>query len=418
MWDPYAQFESAVLSNGLIVHCFHWPQCSGVHLGFGIHSGARHDAPGKEGSAHYMEHLVHCNGGSSAEELKDFFDRNTGHRANLGTTSFYSTWYSCHSSVEERLLSQSLEFFGNMLLHGKIERYMERERAVIEGEYRRKYPFDVLHELTERMFRTVFPNTFFTRMSSPLGTLETIRSMTEGDLQSFYDAHYTPQNMEIVAVGELPLKDLVRFLERSPFSMQKSGERTELLEPLDETPYPTDRIELFKLGEYIQGLSSAEYHSLAQLSNAYSSSQIDLFGSMLSERLFTEIRQERSWAYGVSCNYQSFGGDFGWFRIQCPGLQLDAVPSIEAVVTECINTLSEQRSLFDQCKAKGIASKRFLDQNGSAIAEGALRDLLLKDRIIPLAEELSDLEQSTLEDVALIANRLATERRFTSIRIP
>jgi predicted Zn-dependent peptidase len=72
MWDPYSQFETRVLDNGLTIHVLHGPERPGVRFVFGIHSGARHDLPGKEGTAHFMEHLVHRNGGSSLDELRDF----------------------------------------------------------------------------------------------------------------------------------------------------------------------------------------------------------------------------------------------------------------------------------------------------------------------------------------------------------
>jgi len=43
MWDPYAEFESATLPNGLKVYAAHWAERPWQAIGFVIHSGAEQD---------------------------------------------------------------------------------------------------------------------------------------------------------------------------------------------------------------------------------------------------------------------------------------------------------------------------------------------------------------------------------------
>ena len=57
MWDPYAEFESATLPNGLTVHAAHWSGRPWQAMGVLVHSCAEQDPVGLEGLAHFTEHL-------------------------------------------------------------------------------------------------------------------------------------------------------------------------------------------------------------------------------------------------------------------------------------------------------------------------------------------------------------------------
>ena len=201
MYDQYANFETATLSNGLTVYCLHWPERSGVRFEFVVHSGGRHDPEGKEGAAHFMEHLVSENAPVSFEELKQFFARNSGSSPNFGVTNPNRTKYGFLSSTDEILLQTSLDYFGNMLFHASLTKEVERERQVILGELNLAFPAEYIYDLDRRMRHAAFPNTFFRRFSRVLGSKESITGITQKDVQAFYDTHYTPVNTSVIVVG-------------------------------------------------------------------------------------------------------------------------------------------------------------------------------------------------------------------------
>lgn len=417
MWDPYQHFETCTLANGLRVHVLHWPERPGVRFAFGIASGARHDPVGKEGSAHFMEHLVSSNGGSSVEALKDFFELNTGNKPNLGGTSFSWTRYDFYSSAEPGLLRTSLDLFGAMLLHAKLEHHLERERAVIVGEFNRRYPTTDVYEWERRMENAVFPGTFLSRMTSPLGTPESIQAIMREDLQSFYDTHYVPTNMEVVAVGELSADAVVKYLEQSPFGIHKPGTRAAQPLPLEAVPAPLDTLEMHDMGARVQGLTAAQYLSVAQLPGAIPFPGVGIFQKMLYRRLFELIRQENRWAYSLVCGSDSYD-DFHRFYIQCPGLATTAIDRIEQVVSDCIMSLPEQVELFESTKRGTIIVKRFNDPNMDGIAQSALGDALEHGRVLSLAEDIENVEKVSIEHIHRIAEGLSRERRRTCISHP
>ena len=57
MWDPYAELQRFQLSNGLSVYLGTWNR-PWLKAAMMVHSGAREDPEGKEGTAHFLEHLL------------------------------------------------------------------------------------------------------------------------------------------------------------------------------------------------------------------------------------------------------------------------------------------------------------------------------------------------------------------------
>ena len=138
MWDPYAEFQTATLSNGLSVYAAHWPRRSWQAMGFLVHSGAEHDPEGLEGLSHFVEHVVSENASIPTREIFAFFEGHGG-AVNLGITGHPSTQYCFFAPADKAILATAFSIFGHMLLSAKLEKCIERERQVIIGEFHRKY---------------------------------------------------------------------------------------------------------------------------------------------------------------------------------------------------------------------------------------------------------------------------------------
>lgn len=57
IYDPYAVFKKHVLPNGLTIYHAYYDR-PWVKSKFVIHSGSREDEVRKEGTSHFVEHLV------------------------------------------------------------------------------------------------------------------------------------------------------------------------------------------------------------------------------------------------------------------------------------------------------------------------------------------------------------------------
>lgn len=417
MKDPFANFTKVVLQNGLTLYVNHDPDLPFVRMHFSIFAGGKHDKRGLEGTAHFMEHLVCQNGGSTLQDLLDFFESTSGRPPLLGRTSFHSTEYGFVSPLDTAALDQGLAYFGNMLLHGQLTEHVERERGVIKGEFQQRFKAPYEYDLAMRERRSVFPNSFFSRCATPLGSLESIERITQRDLQDFYDRHYVPANMHVAIMGGLSVRDVTRSFERSPFAAQKDGRRTLPNMVVAHPPLPSDTLEVFHLAEHRKGTTAGEFTTIAQLPGNTDPWLITILKRMLFKKLFSELREKRAWTYSAGADSHRFP-EFTLFEIGSRGVRLDALDEIDNVVTTCLESLAMDQDLFDSSKQFCLKQVWFRELATDDITSDALEDLLHEGRIVPRGEELKSIEEITLDHVAYVIKHLARDRRRTLIKRP
>jgi len=419
MWDPYAEFETAILPNGLTVHVLHWPERSWVKAGFLVHSGARLDPDGLEGTAHMTEHLVSENVDLPCQEVRSFFET-VGGNVSFGVTGFRGTKYSFDAPADKSFLKKALEIFGQMLLSAKIEKFVEREREVIFREFHSKYQIPIHLDHAWKKQRALYAGTWRARFVTPMGVPESIERITQDDLQSFYEAHYTPANTSLVFVGGVTLQETVDLLTDSPFGFNKPGRRTGLLEPDIWVSPPQENRYVFKFSEHIKMenlVKSGEFNSTAVIPGAVEYDVLRVIKHMLGKMLFEEVRERRAWVYSINAHLYS-NRQFHELSIGCAGLKLVAVDQIEDVVNACVDEVASREDLFDEVHSRLIGHLRLVDPSGSGLRDNAMVDLEDEHRILSLQENIEQLERIGMQDVRDALKRLVPERRYTVLTIP
>lgn len=419
-WDPYAEFEMAVLPNGLTIHAAHWPKRPWEAMGFLVHSGAEQDPIELEGLAHFVEHLVSNNTVMTNKEIGDFF-HNCGGMVNFGSTSYMATKYKFFAPIDENIIMKALSIFGQMLFSAKLENFVERERQVIIGEFRRKYKFECEFELAMRRQKMLYKGCWLERSTMPLGNLKSIERITQNNIQSFYDKYYTPANMSIVAVGGMKLNELITAVSASPFVSNKNGIRTPLPTKTQGAISPIENRYIFELSKYVTDVSSlktASYESSAKIPNAtINIAVLDIVCYMLDEILTDEIREHQGWTYDIGVSYYNLR-HFYELMIDCGSFSMSAIDKIEITIEECIISTSEREDLFKKIKRRIVAKKALIDQTASEICDNAMHELANYYEIKSNASDCADIEKTTMDDVRNLLKWLAPERRWTRIIRP
>lgn len=419
MWDPYAEFESTTLQNGLDVHVAHWPGRPWLAMGFLIHTGAEHDPAGLEGLAHFVEHLVFHNTVLPQNELNGFFMDNGGSRPGA-RTGYPFTDFCFSAPANSAFLERAFSIFGQMLFEAKIERSIERERGVIVGEFHREYPVQYLHDIAKRRRHTLYPGTWLERTIRPCGSPETIQAITQEDLQRHYDNHFTPKNMSVVSVGGMTLQQIVEQLSRSPFAVMKAGTRTPLPSPVTDLLPPSETRYLFEISNHTKTETPYKvggYYSHASIPGVVNSRAIRILEGMLSDVLNEEIRERRAWAYAAKFEWSNFRHLYEC-SIMCSGLALHSLDEIEGVVEGCVASMADRQDFFEQKKRRALASNLCIDASGAAIRNKTLTDLAYRQRIITMEEYNRDLERVTMDDIRALLEHLRPERRWTLLVRP
>jgi predicted Zn-dependent peptidase len=417
MWDPYAEFESATLPNGLSVYAAYWPKRPWEAAGFLVHSGAKHDPVGREGLSHFVEHVVSENAGTSKRRMEAFFEGCGGMFA-FGTTGYSETMYRLFVPIKKTVLARAFSIFGSMLLSAKLERSIERERRIIIGEFHRRYPVKFRFDLDARERKALYTGHWLERFVRPLGSPESVGRITQGELQSYYDTHYTPANMSIVCVGGMRLSEIIKLLSESPFAMSKEGARTPLPAPVTDVAPPLETRHVFEMSKHLTvAMEVGAYRSVAKIPGNINARILRIATEMLAEELNEEVRGRRAWSYDISVSRHNLR-NFYELSIDCNALALKAINSIEQLVDDCVASVADRDDLFVRVKRRALANSFMVDPNGRGICDGALYDLADNQRIITLAEIRDDLERVTMGDVRSTLQWLRPERRWTLITRP
>ncbi len=416
-WDPYSEFRSATFSNGLEIHALKmdrpWQRLNVV-----VHSGSVQDSAGKEGTAHFVEHLVSKNTTTSYEALRDYFNNNGG-GAMFGATNFWNTQYRFFIPKKEAVMAQSLEYFGEMLLGLKLKRNIERERDVILNEFIKKYPITFRYDIELRAHKALHAGLPLERILTPLGSSDTIKVITEEDVQEYYDTNYTPKNMSIVAVGGYSLEEICDFLSESRFAVLMPGER-KAMRPLKRFPKMPENFLELKLSDYV-ALSAIEkfasYESSFKIPLSISETAISILGGMLNELLDHEIRQKEAWTYNIRTS-SHFYVQYYKFNVACSSFSLKAVDLIEERIDSIITSIPSNEGLFKKIKKNKLAGVYMSDEDGSTILTEAVTDLFYRGGIKPLTASIENIERVTFAEVCSILQFWKKENRWTMITRP
>jgi predicted Zn-dependent peptidase len=419
MWDPYAEFRTATLPNGLTVRVAHWPGKPWQYVGFVVHSGARHDPVGMEGLQHFVEHLPSMNGIMSYQEMRRFFSDHGG-SADFGTTGFPYTKYSFSLPAKNGMLKKALGIFGHMLLLAQLRKGVEHERRVIMSEYGRQHQDAMRLKVQLRQNDAVFGDTFFSRFVHPIGTPQSIASwcISRRDLQECYDRSYVPANMTVVAVGGMGLEELVDLLSGSPFAVHKDGVRTKLAAPMTTVKPPREREYVVNMVETIpEAQSSCINESIACLPGSLNRSAVRITMRMLDEELARVVRETNGWAYSTGTNCEDYG-DFARCVIGATGLNVDTLQKFSEVVETTIATLHGKRALFERVRRHMVDSYQMVDMSGDDVFEGAMDGVSHDQNIKTCGAERRELGRVCIDDIREVLHWLRPEQRWTCIVKP
>ncbi len=415
MWDPYESFKTIVLDNGLRLHIAVWDRPWEI-MAFRIGSGAYKDPQGCEGVAHFVEHLVSANVSWETDEIEKFFDE-LGGNVNLGVTSYLDTRYSFKAPLENTVITKAISIFGEMLVGAKLVKRIEEERQIIKSEFNRSCPLPIFYTLNLHRSKALYGESRQGKIPWVLGDLDTIQKITPTDIQEFYDNHYFPGNMDVIAIGGMNLADVKENFLRSQFSSLKKGEENSN-GIYTYSPPLENRLE-FKISEHFseQKGNNCNYYSSAVIPAELSFVSIQILVDMLSLKLFREVREKRSLAYAINVNTRNYLRLYE-LNIECAGINAEYLSSIEDIFNNCIDSLASDNELLERCKRTCIAKTLMSDPTASSVCNYALADLSLFSRIITIGEYIDKIQGISIADIAKAVEYLAVKRRYTRIEVP
>ncbi len=214
-----------------------------VSLYLNVFAGSVHETDYQQGIAHFLEHMQ-FNGSRQFEPgelIAHFQSIGMDFGADINAqTGFYHTTYQL--SLPDNIpthLDKALSVFQDYAWGASLsEKEIDRERGIILAEKRERD--SVTYRLFKQKLAFELPGARLTRRF-PIGSASVIEKADRALLKSYYDRWYRPDNMILIAVGDVDARS-VEDLIRRKFS--KWLPRTLLAEDMGSDgwkPHPTTK---------------------------------------------------------------------------------------------------------------------------------------------------------------------------------
>lgn len=395
--------EVGLLENGTRVVLF---KRSGAPISTAVafNSGSRFDPIGKEGLAHFTEHMLFKKNErfKSETEMAEYLEEIGGH-LNAGTGNEEIIFYADISDRADygRVVTVVSEVFNNMEIESEV---FENERNVILKEIAdgKANPRRYVHDLADIL---LFQGTDMGR--SGIGSLETVSSIKEEDIMDFYRKLLNPSRMTIVVSGDIELKELVSeynkgmsfpSIEREPQpefqSLPLTREKNTLIENYNDT-----NNNQIVIGFRTCSMFSGDRIPLRVLST--------ICGAGFTCSLFKKLREENGLVYSVHVGSHVCTDSGAWVVVT--STPKESLQKLFDLVCEEFNRIYDggiTDAELHLAKDKYLKSKKqSMQTSGSWVSFHTTDELLDPRKAMSLDEYMNRINKVTLEDLKRVGKK-------------
>ena len=396
------------LPNGIRILYKHAPSAI-AHCCFIINAGSRDEDKGKEGLAHFIEHLL----------FKETERRNTSQILNrlelvgADLNAYTTKEYTCiHASLLNQHLERTIDLFEDILFHSTFpEEEQEKERGVILDEIASylDQPEEAIQDDFEELLFKEHPIG-----ANILGTPESVAKLDTNDIKQFVAANYNTSEMVFAVFGDYDFKKIVRLSEKYFGALPANNTKKHRLKPgqnnsgLYSFSKPISQTHCI-IGRQAYSSSHPHKHGLLLLNN--------LLGGMgMSNRLNMEIREKHGIAYTIESNYTALT-DTGIFSIYF-GTDSEKAEKAGRLVHKELRKLREQKLgtlQLHQTKQKFIGQIALAEENRMSLIISMAKSLLDFNYIDSLQQVFDKINAVTAEQLLEISNEIFDNNRMITL---
>ena len=279
-----------------------------VYCGYAIAAGTRHELPGEEGLAHFVEHTTF----KGTEKRSSFQILNelerVGGDLNAFTTKEQTVYYA---TVLHEHFKRAVSLLTDIVFHSTYpQAELDKEKEVIcdEIESYNDSPAELIFDEFENV---LFPN--HPLGHNILGTRERVRSFSTADAQRFARRHYRPENMVFFVYGDVMFEKLVKSIECKVESFE--------IATAAENSAESSAVVNSKLSTLNSTLTHHQAHVMlgTRTFAADDERRIPLFllnnilgGPGMNARLNLSLRERRGLVYTVESNMTTYSDSGTW----------------------------------------------------------------------------------------------------------
>jgi predicted Zn-dependent peptidase len=385
------------LPNGIRV--LHYPADSSIaHCCLMINAGSRDEAEGKDGLAHFIEHLL----------FKATERRNTNQILNrlevvgADLNAYTTKEYTCiHASFLKEYLERAMDLMEDIFFHSTFpEEDMVKEKGVILDEIAsyQDQPEEAIQDDFEDL---LFKNHALGR--NILGTSASVSALTRNDITSFIAQNYNTHQAVFAVTGNYDFVKVIKLAERYFGQVPENNQPKNRVQPQNAAG------ELIRLQKQISQthcvLGSNAYASFSTKKPALLLLNNVLGGNGMSSRLNLEIREKHGIAYTIESNYSPLT-DTGIFSVYF-GTDAEKAEKAMKLVQKELQKLRDKKlsaTQLHQAKQKFIGQIALAEENRLGLILSMAKSLMDFDRIDTLEEVFAKINAVTAEELLEISN--------------
>lgn len=407
-------FQTQTLTSGFRLLTIPIKEIPSVSVLVLIKAGSRYEDEKTNGLAHFIEHMLFQGNDKWPTKLDLAITVDSVGAEYNGFTGKEYTGYYVKS--ESKNLALAFDVLSHMLWHSKFESaQIEREKPVIleEINYRHDTPQIAVADLVTEMLFSGHPLGL-----SGAGEKEAVQKFQRADFLKFHQSFYQSQNTLVIVAGKFEnsrVSDLVsshldqvpigQSVAPNPFIFSPNTPNSSKFPKLSLIEKPTDQTH-FCLGLPSFKKTDPRRYALSVLNI--------ILGSGMSSRLFQKIREEKSLAYYIDSDVESFS-DCGMFTISAGVNPKRLEEALETVISE-LKEITKPGSIKNKelRKAKDYLRGKLALGLEESLEQAMFYGLswLLEDKIRTVDEILKEVEKVTEEEVIKVASVLFKRENF------
>lgn len=392
-------YQVHTLGNGIRLLYKHAPS-NITHTCFIVNAGARDESAGKDGLAHFIEHLL----------FKQTERRNTNQILNrlelvgADLNAYTTKEYTCiHASLLNEHLERTLDLFEDIIFHSTFpEEELVKERSVILDE------IASYQDQPEEAIQDDFESHLFkghTLGNNILGSEESVKQLGKPDIQQFIANTYNTSQMVFAVIGNYDFNKLIKLTEKYLGTVPANTSVKHRQKPVVQ---PGQLLTLQKPISQLHGMiGSLAYDSSHQHKSGLLLVNNLLGGMGMSSRLNLEIREKYGIAYTIESNYTPFT-DTGIFSIYFGTDEEKAGKAIKLIHKE-LRKLRENKLgavQLHQAKQKFIGQIALAEENRLSLIISMAKSLIDFNCIDTLQQVFDKINAVTAEQVLEISNQV------------
>lgn len=395
------------LGNGIRI--VHMTTSSKVaHMGVFINAGTRDEPEGKEGLAHFIEHMIFK--GTAKRKAYHILNRmeSVGGDLNAFTTKEYTCIYT---SFLDEWAARATELLADIVFNSTFPaRELDKEKDIIIEEIN-SYLDTPSEQIYDDFEGALFRGHPMGR--SILGTPEKIKSFTRDDLMSFYDNQYGPGQMVVCSVGRYDMPFLIKYLEQHFTGASECNNPDRKFPPQPAVFNNTVEKKTYQSHTIIGSRAYSRNHpsrfAFGLLNNV-------LGGPGMNSRLNMSVREKHGYAYSVDSFYFPYSdtGVWGIYLGTDNGSTGKAISLIQKELKKLRNDKMGELQLARAKKQyRGQIAIAF-DSNVNVMLSGG-RSYLYDKRLLSVEDISKRIDDISVTDIMAIANEIFSPENLNTL---